>query len=177
MPPLRWASPARGPRSATPPSGWWSGPAPRRPTSRSASASASPTVTRRPRWPGSPTASSSARPSSARCSTPAPTDAPASTRSPSSPVTSPTGCVVGRGLRAVAAAAALLAVAGCSAQGAPGDNSPVANVSVHDSDNLNGSVLPEPYVVPNVPLDGSDGKPYDLATAATKPLTLVFFGY
>ena len=92
-------------------------------------------------------------------------------------MTSRTGCVVGRGLRAVAAAAALLALAGCSAEGVSGGDSPVANVSVHDSDNLNGSVLPKPYVVPNVPLDGSDGRPYDLATAATKPLTLVFFGY
>jgi len=76
----------------------------------------------------------------------------------------------------VAATAALLALAGCSAQGAS-DNSPVANVSIHDSDNLNGSVLPKPYTVPSVGLEGSDGKPYDLATAATKPLTLVFFGY
>ena len=69
----------------------------------------------------------------------------------------------------------MLALAGCSAQGA--QDSPVANVSVHDSDNLNGTVLPKPYTVPSVALDDSDGKPYDLATAATKPLTLVFFGY
>jgi protein SCO1 len=83
---------------------------------------------------------------------------------------------VRRAVKAVAAAAALLALAGCSAQGASGE-SPVSNVSVHDSDNLNGTVLPEPYTVPSVALDGSDGTPYDLATAATKPLTLVFFGY
>jgi protein SCO1/2 len=48
---------------------------------------------------------------------------------------------------------------------------------MHDSDNLAGIVLPEPYTVPDSRLQGTDGKPFDLATAATKPLTLVFFGY
>jgi len=81
---------------------------------------------------------------------------------------------VGKAVHAIAAVAAVLALAGCSAEGA---SSPVANVSVHDSDNLHGTVLPKPYSVPSVHLDSSNGKPYDLATAATKPLTLVFFGY
>jgi protein SCO1/2 len=80
-----------------------------------------------------------------------------------------------RSARAVAAVAAVLALAGCSAQGA--QESPVAHVSVHDGDNLDGTVLPKPYAVPSVGLDDSDGNPYDLATASKKPLTLVFFGY
>jgi protein SCO1/2 len=48
---------------------------------------------------------------------------------------------------------------------------------MYDSDGLAGNVLPQPYAVPAVTLESASGKPYDLATDATKPLTLVFFGY
>ena len=76
-------------------------------------------------------------------------------------------------LAAVAAAAAML-LTGCGRSSAAG---PVSNVSVHDSDGLHGTVLPTPYHVPDVSLTDTTGAPFDLATTATKPLTLVFFGY
>jgi protein SCO1/2 len=38
-------------------------------------------------------------------------------------------------------------------------------------------VLPTPYDVPHTALEATDGTTYDLATDATKPLTIVFFGY
>jgi protein SCO1/2 len=53
----------------------------------------------------------------------------------------------------------------------------VKDVSVHDEDGLNGTVLPRAYTVPHIALESTSGKPYDLATDTTKPLTLVFFGY
>jgi protein SCO1/2 len=81
----------------------------------------------------------------------------------------------------VAALAALglvaaFAVAGC-AGGAQDSGSPVANVSVQDDDGLHGVVLPRPYAVPALRLEDADRKPYDPASDASKPLTLVFFGY
>ena len=80
--------------------------------------------------------------------------------------------------RALASLTAVLALllAGCGGQ-SPGAEGPVANLSVHDDDGINGVVLPRPYDVPSVPLEDADGATYDLATDATKPLTLVFFGY
>jgi protein SCO1/2 len=48
---------------------------------------------------------------------------------------------------------------------------------MYDSDGLDGNVLPQPYAVPHVSLRSVSGKAYDPATDATKPLTLVFFGY
>ena len=79
------------------------------------------------------------------------------------------------------AAAALLAVlsllplAGCGSR--TEDQAPVANVTMHDDDGLNGVVLPTPYRVPDVRLDRASGGRYSLRTDATEPLTLVFFGY
>jgi protein SCO1/2 len=67
-------------------------------------------------------------------------------------------------------------LAGCGGQ-SPAETGPVANLRVHDADGLHGAVLPTPYVVPDVSLKDTSGAPYDLATDATKPLTLVFFGY
>ncbi len=80
--------------------------------------------------------------------------------------------------RALASMTAVLALllTGCGGQ-SPGAEGPIANLSVHDDDGLNGVVLPRPYDVPSVPLEDADGATYDLATDATKPLTLVFFGY
>ncbi|QWZ10273.1 SCO family protein [Nocardioides panacis] len=80
-----------------------------------------------------------------------------------------------RTLASMTAVLALL-LAGCGGQ-SPGAEGPVADVSIHDDDGLNGIVLPTPYRVPSVPLEDADGATYDLATDATKPLTLVFFGY
>ena len=75
------------------------------------------------------------------------------------------------------AAALAVLLAGCGGGSSASDEAPVAGVSVHDDDGLNGVVLPKPYVVPDLTLKNADGRPYDLATDATKPLTLVFFGY
>jgi len=72
---------------------------------------------------------------------------------------------------------AVLALTGCGARGQASD-SPVANVSIAaDTDGLHGVVLPNPYRVPHERLVDTAGRPFDLAAEATKPLTLVFFGY
>jgi len=81
--------------------------------------------------------------------------------------------------RAVALALLLClpAVAGCAGQ-APAAQGPVADVSVHDTDGLNGIVLDRPYRVPQVRLRSTSDRPLRLPTAARgRPLTLVFFGY
>jgi protein SCO1/2 len=44
-------------------------------------------------------------------------------------------------------------------------------------DDFNGSVLTEPYAVPDTDLTDTDGQPYSLAADTDKRLTLVFFGY
>ena len=46
-----------------------------------------------------------------------------------------------------------------------------------DDDGYHGVVLTEPYPVPEQKLLDTDGAKYSLATDATKPVTLVFFGY
>ncbi len=81
-------------------------------------------------------------------------------------------------MRRLAALLVALSVplAGCGTV-STGSEHPVAHVSIHDDDGLHGIVLPKPYTVPDVTLDAASGKPYDLATDATQPLTLVFFGY
>jgi protein SCO1/2 len=76
---------------------------------------------------------------------------------------------------ALLAVLALLPLAGCGSR--PADEGPVANVTMHDDDGLNGVVLPTPYRVPDVRLDRASGGRYDLRTDANDPLTLVFFGY
>ena len=82
-----------------------------------------------------------------------------------------------RSLRtATAGLLAVLALAGC-AQDRPASDGPVANVSVHDDDGLNGVVLPKPYDLPDLTLENTSSKPFDVGTDLTKPLTLVFFGY
>jgi protein SCO1 len=76
------------------------------------------------------------------------------------------------------AAALAVVLAGCAGgSDASSSGSPVSGVSIHDEDGLNGVVLPKPYAVPDLTLENADGRPYDLAKDATKPLTLVFFGY
>jgi protein SCO1/2 len=71
------------------------------------------------------------------------------------------------------AVVALLLLAGCG--GAP--QGTVSDVHVHDSDGINGVVLPQAYRSPDVDLRDTHGASYDLATDTRKPLTLVFFGY
>jgi protein SCO1 len=71
---------------------------------------------------------------------------------------------------------ALLAVllTGC---GTTSPQSPVANVSMSDTDGLHGIVMPTAYDVPNTVLTDSEGAAYHLRSDTTKPLTLVYFGY
>ncbi len=80
-------------------------------------------------------------------------------------------------LLVAAALLAVLPVAGCAGSSSSAEDGPVANVSTHDDDGLNGILLPKPYDAARVSLEDTSGKPYDLATDPTKPLTLVFFGY
>lgn len=44
-------------------------------------------------------------------------------------------------------------------------------------DGMNGDVLDDPYVVPEVTLTDTDGAAFDLAKDTEDPLTLVFFGF
>jgi protein SCO1 len=83
---------------------------------------------------------------------------------------------VRRAVAAVGAAVLALGLAGCGGSDAS-DGSAVAHLSIHDDDGLHGVVLPKPYDVPDVTLTDAAGQPYDLPVDATKPLTLVFFGY
>ena len=75
-----------------------------------------------------------------------------------------------------ATAVLTLALAGCGGP-SPGSQAPVSDVTMYDADGLAGNVLPTPYDVPDLTLDDASGGGYDLATDATKPVTLVFFGY
>jgi protein SCO1 len=77
----------------------------------------------------------------------------------------------------VLALVSALGLAGCGSGGGGDSGAPVSNVTIEDDDGLNGVVLPRPYVVPAITLEDAAGKPYDVATDPTKPLTLVFFGY
>ena len=78
---------------------------------------------------------------------------------------------------ALGGVALAVVLAGCGAGSDASDGRPVAHVSIQDDDGLNGVVLPKPYAVPDLTLKDAAGRPYDLATDAKKPLTLVFFGY
>ena len=40
-----------------------------------------------------------------------------------------------------------------------------------------GSSLPEPYTMPDITLTDTSGRPYNLSTTPSKPVTLLFFGY
>lgn len=50
-------------------------------------------------------------------------------------------------------------------------------MTVHNDDGMNGAVLTDQYVMPDVTLTATDGSPYSLTRDTTRPLTLVFFGY
>ena len=86
-------------------------------------------------------------------------------------------------VRSALTAAVLVAALGlsaCSIGTPPSAEGPVAGVSVHDDDGMNGAVLPDPYTAPDVALTDTDGADYrlDRGTAqAGDDLTLVFFGY
>ena len=71
----------------------------------------------------------------------------------------------------------MLSLTGCAAQDGSAPSSPVSGFTSSDDDGLAGVVLPTPYAVPRVALDDAAGHPTTLRAMATKPLTLVFFGY
>jgi len=77
---------------------------------------------------------------------------------------------------AVVAVVTALLLTGCGGGGVA-SQSPVADVRMHDDDGLHGAVLPRPYALPAVTLRDTSSRPYDLAARASRPLTLVFFGY
>jgi protein SCO1 len=67
----------------------------------------------------------------------------------------------------------LLLITGCTA--APGaatgkDNADPAGYT-------GGASLPDPYSMPEISLTDTSGRPYNLATTPSKPVTLLFFGY
>ena len=67
----------------------------------------------------------------------------------------------------------LLLISGCTtAQTAPGGQR-----NADPAGYTGGSSLPEPYSMPEVSLTDTSGRPYNLATTPSKPVTLVFFGY
>ncbi len=77
-------------------------------------------------------------------------------------------------LRRTAAAAALvlaLPLAGC------GGSTDAAGDPARADDGLYGAVLDQPYRVPDVPLEDTEGRTELLSERLDKPLTLVFFGY
>jgi protein SCO1 len=82
--------------------------------------------------------------------------------------------------RRLAALAAVLAlVAGCGGSGEAGDDGddPVAAVSGTASTGFAGTVVQQPYPLPDAGFTDTAGRPYVPVEDATKPVTLVFFGY
>ena len=67
----------------------------------------------------------------------------------------------------------LLLVSGCTA--AP--TAPTGQRIADPAGYTGGSSLPEPYSMPEVSLTDTSGRPYNLATTPSKPVTLLFFGY
>ena len=67
----------------------------------------------------------------------------------------------------------LLLISGCTA--AP--TAPAGQRNADPAGYTGGSSLPEPYSMPEVSLTDTSGRPYNLATTPSKPVTLLFFGY
>lgn len=67
----------------------------------------------------------------------------------------------------------LLLISGCTT--AP--SGPTGHRNTDPAGYLGGSSLPEPYSMPEVSLTDTSGRPYNLATTPSKPVTLLFFGY
>jgi len=67
----------------------------------------------------------------------------------------------------------LLLISGCTT--APGG--PSGERTADPAGYTGGSSLPEPYPMPEVSLTDTSGRPYNLATTPSKPVTLLFFGY
>ena len=67
----------------------------------------------------------------------------------------------------------LLLLAGCTS--AP--SVPIFQRNPDPAGYSGGSSLPKPYAMPEVSLTDTSGRPYNLATTPSKPVTLLFFGY
>jgi protein SCO1 len=67
----------------------------------------------------------------------------------------------------------LLLISGCTA--AP--SAPNGQQNADPAGYLGGASLPEPYSMPEISLTDTSGRPYNLATTPSKPVTLLFFGY
>jgi protein SCO1 len=67
----------------------------------------------------------------------------------------------------------LLLFAGCS----PAPTAPAFERNPDPAGYSGGSSLPKPYAMPEVSLTDTSGRPYNLATTPSKPVTLLFFGY
>ena len=67
----------------------------------------------------------------------------------------------------------LLLVSGCTA--AP--TAPTGQRIADPAGYTGGSSLPEPYSMPDITLTDTSGRPYNLSTTPSKPVTLLFFGY
>ena len=77
-------------------------------------------------------------------------------------------------MRAVLVAVGLLMlVSGCTRP----TPTPPGYVSADPEGYLGGSSLPQPYTMPDVSLTDTAGRPYNLATSPSRPVTLMFFGY
>jgi protein SCO1/2 len=67
----------------------------------------------------------------------------------------------------------LLLFAGCT----PAPTAPAFQRNPDPAGYSGGSSLPKPYAMPEVSLTDTSGRPYNLATTPSKPVTLLFFGY
>ncbi|HEY6812476.1 MAG TPA: SCO family protein [Propionibacteriaceae bacterium] len=70
-------------------------------------------------------------------------------------------------------AVVVLLISGCIA--AP--SGPTGQRNADPAGYAGGSSLPEPYSMPEISLTDTSGRPYNLATTPSKPVTLLFFGY
>lgn len=69
----------------------------------------------------------------------------------------------------------LLLLTSCASGSGSDSGPPVTGISTSDHDGYRGIFMDKPYVVPDLTLTDTAGKPFDLATRPRR--TLVFFGY
>ena len=67
----------------------------------------------------------------------------------------------------------LLLVSGCTQ---PTEHAP-GHVNADPEGYVGGSSLPQPYAMPDVTLIDTAGRPYNLTSSPSRPVTLMFFGY
>lgn len=76
-----------------------------------------------------------------------------------------------------AAAASVLALGVLLSGCASGGGAAAANLSTQDTHGFHGAALDEPYAMPTASFTTTDGSPFTLTSDATRPVTLLFFGY